>query len=314
MIISASRRTDIPALYPEWFMNRLREGEVLVPNPYNRKKISRINLSPDTVDMIAFWTKNPDPILPYLRELDAMGYRYYFEVTMTDYGEDIEPSVPCTEEVMASFLLMSEKLGKERMDWRFDPILLNDTYTIDYHLRRFEIMCRWLCKATTRCIVSFVDAYKGNPYPEMEAEDMEELAKGMGRIAAKYHLPLYSCAEKVDLHRYGIRHGACIDKEKIQSLIGYKLDIKKASGQRKACNCVESLDIGMYDTCINGCRYCYATGGLESAKKKYEQHDPTSSLLIGHLRGDETITEKNINSNRDNQLSLFDLPDMYQML
>lgn len=306
MIISASRRTDIPALYPEWFMNRLREGEVLVPNPYNRKKISRVPLSPETVDMIVFWTKNPDPMLAYLPELDAMGYRYYFEVTITDYGEDIEPSVPCTEEVMASFILMSEKLGKERMDWRFDPILLNETYTVDYHLKRFEIMCKWLHKATTRCMVSFVDHYKGCPFQEMETEDMEELAAGMGRIAAKYQLPLYSCAEKANLHRYGIQHGACIDKDKIRQLAGYKLDIKKASGQRKECNCVESLDLGIYDTCIHGCQYCYATGSLESAKKKYEQYDPDSPLLVGQLKGDEIITDKPVASNKDNQLSLFD--------
>lgn len=310
MIISASRRTDIPALYSEWFMNRLREGEMLVPNPYNRKKLQRIKLSPDTIDMIVFWTKNPEPMIPHLKELDQMGYHYSFQVTITDYGEDIEPEAPCTEDVMASFILMSEMLGKERMDWRFDPILLDGRYTVDYHLHQFDTMCRWLQDATTRCTISFIDAYRESPYRELEIEEIEELAEGIGKISEKYHLPVYTCAEKADLSRFGIMPGACIDKERIQRILGYRLDVKKAAGQRKACGCAESLDIGVYDTCIHGCRYCYATGtgSAENAVKKYEQHDPKSPLLIGHLKGDEVITDKILTSNRDDQLSLFDLP------
>lgn len=306
MIISASRRTDIPALYPEWFFNRLKAGEVLVPNPYNRKKISRIPLSPDRVDCIAFWTKNPEPMIPYLKEIDKMGYKYYFQMTITDYDEDVEPGSPSTAESMATFLLMSEMLGRERMDWRFDPILLNEKYTIAYHLEQFEMMCQWLHKATGRCIISFIDSYKGCPYLEMEQEDMVELAKGLAEIAQKYRLPLYTCAEQVDLSRYGIRHASCIDKEKVQRLIGYKLDLKKDLGQRKECGCAESVDIGMYDTCTHGCRYCYASNSPDSAGKKYKLHDPLSPLLIGHLKGDETITDRQFKSSRDNQISLFD--------
>lgn len=306
MIISASRRTDIPALYPEWFFNRLKAGEVLVPNPYNRKKISRIPLTPDRVDCIAFWTKNPEPMIPYLKAIDEMGYRYYFQMTITDYEEDIEAGVPSTSESIATFMLLSEMIGKKRMDWRFDPILLNDKYTIAYHLEKFEIMCEWLHKSADRCIISFMDAYKNCPYLEIEEEDMRILAKGLSEIAGKYDLPLYTCAEKVDLSRYGIEHAACIDKEKIQKLIGYKLDIKKDPAQRKECGCVESIDVGMYDTCTHGCRYCYATASPESAGKKYKLHDPKSPILVGQLKGDETITERNFKTNRDNQISLFD--------
>lgn len=310
MIISASRRTDIPALYPEWFLNRLRAGEVLVPNPYNRKKISRIELTPDTVDCIAFWTKNPEPMLPYLKEIDEMGYHYYFQMTITDYEEDIEPGVPSFAEAMATFLLLSERLGKEKMDWRFDPILLTDKYTISYHLEKFEMMCEWLHKAADRCMISFVDAYKKCPYLEMEQEDMTELAKGIGKIARKYQLPVYTCSEKIDLSAYGIRKGACVDKYKIRDLIGYKLDLKKDNGQRKECGCVESIDVGMYDTCIHGCRYCYAVANKGSAKKKYERHDSLSPILIGHLQGDEVITNREIRTSKDNQISLFDFPGM----
>jgi len=138
-----------------------------------------------------------------------------------------------------------------------------------------------------------------------------ELGDGFGKIAQKYRLPLYTCAEKVDLSPYGIRQGACIDKKKIYDLIGYKLDLKKDAGQRKECRCIKSIDIGMYDTCINGCRYCYAVNSTGSARKKHLLHDPESPLLIGRLKGDEIVTDVPVSSSRDNQISLFDLPEMY---
>lgn len=308
MIISASRRTDIPALYPQWFVNRLRAGEVLVPNPYNRRKVSRIPLSPEVVDGIVFWTKNAEPLLPYLRELDEMGYRYCFQYTITDYGEDLEPGVPRTEEAMATLMLLGQRLGKERISWRFDPILLTETYPVSYHLEQFEMMCEWLRDAAGKCIVSFVDEYQGSPFRELETEEIYRLAEGLSRIAGKYDMPLSTCAEQIDLSRYGIAHGACIDREQLERLAGYKLDLRKDKGQRRACNCVESLDIGMYDTCVNGCRYCYAVSRLDGARKKYEKHDSQSPFLIGDFRGDEEITDKEVLSARDDQISLFDLP------
>lgn len=307
MIISASRRTDIPAVYPEWFMNRLREGEVFVPNPYNRKKVTRIALSPDTVDCIVFWTKNPEPLMPYLQEIEELGYRFSFQMTVTDYESDLEPGVPPLEESIATFLLLSERIGKERIDWRFDPILLTEKYSAAYHAEKFEMMCEWLHQATERCVISFVDAYKENRYSELEPEVIRRLAEMFSGIAGKYRLPLYTCAETIDLSPYGIRHGACIDAKRIEKITGYKLNLKRDKGQRPECRCAQSIDIGMYDTCIHGCRYCYATGKEESAKKKYREHDAWSPLLTGRIRGDEVVTEKEIWSNRDDQISLFDL-------
>lgn len=306
MIISASRRTDIPALYPEWLVNRLLAGEVLVPNPYNRKKVSRIELSPEVVDCIVFWTKNPEPMLPYLKMIEMLEFPYYFEMTITDYGEEMEPELPSMEESIATFTLLSEKIGRERLDLRFDPIILNERYSLSYHLEKFEILCEWLHGYTERCIISFVDYYKGSPFLEPEEEEIVELASGFSEIAKKYRLPLFTCAEKVDLEQFGIHHAACIDREKIEKLAGYKLDVNKDRGQRKECGCCESVDIGMYDTCIHGCRYCYATGRPESARKKYKFHNPKSPILIGNLRGNETIIEKKGRLLRDNQLSLFD--------
>ena len=306
MIISARRRTDIPALYPEWFMNRLLAGEVLVPNPYNRKKVSRIRLSPEVVDCFVFWTKNPEPMLPYLKMIDRLDYSYYFQMTVTDYETDIEPGLPGTEESIATFILLSERLGKRRVDFRFDPVLLTDRYSVSYHMEKFDMLCEWLHKYTTRCIFSFVDSYRGSPFQELEEEDKMQLAEGFSKIAKKYQLPLYTCAEHMDLEQFGIRHAACIDKEKVREIVGYKLDLKKDRGQRKECGCCESVDIGMYDTCIHGCRYCYATASLSSAKSRRSDHDPQSPVLIGHLHGDETITDRQVSSSQDMQLSLFD--------
>ena len=306
MIISASRRTDIPALYPEWFMNRLLMGEVLVPNPYNRKKVSRIELSRETVDCFVFWTKNPEPLLPYLKKIDMLGYPYYFEMTITDYREDLEPGVPSTEEAMATFMLLGDRIGRERMDLRFDPIIINEKYTLDYHLEQFEMMCSWLHPYTDRCIISFVDYYKGSPFMELEAEDMIQAARKLVKIADKYQLPLYTCAEKVDFRPYGILPGSCIDKKKVENIVGYRLDVKRDRGQRKACGCVESVDIGMYGTCIHGCKYCYASGNHDSAVRRHELHDANSPMLIGGLRGDETITDRKMYLQRDDQLSLFE--------
>lgn len=306
MIISASRRTDIPALYPQWFINRLLAKEVLVPNPYNRKKVQRVSLARDVVDMIVFWTKNPEPMIPYLRMIDMLEYPYYFEVTVTDYGKDMEPNLPSTEESIASFILLSEKIGKERVDFRFDPIILNDKYTASYHVEKFDMMCEWLHKYTDRCIFSFVDQYKGCSFLEPETEEMLEVAAKLSKIADKYNLPLFTCAEKLDLDRYGIKHASCIDKNKIEDLLGYKIDVRCDSGQRKECRCVESVDIGMYDTCIHGCKYCYANGLPENVIKKHEMHDWNSPILIGNLQGDEIITERKVHSSKDNQLSLFD--------
>ncbi len=306
MIISASRRTDIPALYPEWFMNRLLAEEVLVPNPYNRKKVSRIKLTPATVDCFVFWTKNPEPLLPSLKKIDLLGYPYYFEMTITDYRDDLEPNVPSTEEAMATFMLLSERIGRERMDLRFDPIIINEKYTLDYHLEQFEMMCDWLHAYTDRCIISFVDYYRGSPFVELETEDMIEAAKGLVKIADKYRLPLYTCAEKVDLRPYGVRPGACIDRKKVENIVGYRLDVKRDRRQRKACGCVESIDIGTYGTCTHGCRYCYATGNLESAKRRYELHDVNSPMLIGSLKGDEAVTDRRMQLQRDDQISIFE--------
>ena len=214
MIISASRRTDIPACYGQWMMARLRAGEVLVPNPYNASRISRVALSPGNVDCIVFWTKNAAPMLPLLDELDALGYKYYFEYTVTGYGSALEPGLPEKARTVDTFLRLSERLGPEGVDWRFDPVLLTSSITPAWQLERFGALCRALHGATRRCVFSFADPYPGirSSIAPLEETQMRLLAKGFADIAGEYGLPLYTCAEAVELSEYGIRRASTAQK------------------------------------------------------------------------------------------------------
>ena len=221
MIISASRRTDIPAFYTPWFMNRVRAGFVDAINPFNRKQVSRISLRPEDVDCIVFWTKNAAPMLPHLAELSAM-YPFYFQFTITPYGHDVEPGLPDKREVIRTFQQMSQQLSKTRMVWRYDPILLNDHYTIERHLHDFAVMLEMLAPYTDRCVISFLDLYRKterNTKPlalhPLGIPEMNALAEGFARLAKGSGVTLQSCSEAIDLAAYGIEHGACIDKERI---------------------------------------------------------------------------------------------------
>lgn len=308
MLISASRRTDIPAYYSEWFLNRLQEGEVLVPNVYNENHLSRVQLTPEEVECIIFWTKNPIPMIPRLKEIDAMGYQYYFEYTITGFGADLEPFLPKREERIDAFIQLSQHLGIEKVDWRFDPIMLNHTYTMERMTEEYEILCEQLHPYTNRCIISFVDAYKrkDNSFQEMGKVQMQQIAERIAGIAKKYDLPVYTCAEKIDLSAYGIQHSACVNQKKIEKIIGSKIDLKKDKTQREICGCLESIDVGMYDTCANGCRYCYANRNNETSRTRQKMHSPDSPILIGYPTGEEVISKRAMMNNRVPQLSLFD--------
>ena len=282
MIISASRRTDIPAFYSKWLMNRLKEGYVMVPNPYNNK-ISRVDLSLGEVDCIVFWTKNPLPMIDLLPELINMGYKFYFLFSLLPYGKDVEENLPSKNELVNTFIDLSQMIGKEKVIWRYDPILISDVYTINWHLEQFEDMCKKLSGYTNRCIISFIDVYshiKKN-FREMNTNEADFLAKNFSKIAKKFNILLYTCAEKMDLDKYGISHSSCIDKNIIEEAIGKKISVKKNPAQRKYCECLSSVDIGVYNTCVYGCKYCYATSKKVIALNNYKNHDPKSSVLTG---------------------------------
>ncbi len=311
MIISASKRTDIPAYYGEWFLNRLKEGFVLIQNPYNTNRYSRAELSREAVDIIVFWTKNPLPFLRYLPQIDAMGYPYYFQFTITPYAKEIERNLPHKDRLIDAFIDLSKKIGKERMIWRYDPIIIDSSHTIEYHTKMFSYMAKRLANYSNRCVISFVDSYKnvatrmGKDFSyAMTEENIYKTAEIFSQIAGKNNLTLYSCAEEIDLEHFNIRHNACIDKSIIENILGCKIECKKDKNQRKACLCIEAIDIGTYNCCANGCNYCYALTSEKSSLENMQKHNPLSPVLIGKVNENAIITEREKKSVVTRQLSL----------
>lgn len=305
MILSVSRRTDIPALYAPWFINRLRAGFVMVRNPMNPRQVSRIVLTRDVVDCIVFWTKNPIPMMPYLAEIEAMGYPYVMQMTLTGYGPDAEAKLPPAEERIEAFRAIAERIGAERMVWRYDPILLSDGYPVDWHADNFACLARALEGCTQRCVLSFLDLYpkirsrlNASGFRSCSNEEMRDIAARFSAIAANGGICLQTCAEKIDLSEFGIRHGACIDGELISSILGFPLDVRRDANQRGECGCVASVDVGEYNTCLNGCTYCYANHSTEAVARHAAMHEADSPLLIGRLSADDRVTERAVLSLR----------------
>ncbi len=298
MIISASRRSDIPAFFGEWFIHRLHDGEVLVRNPMQPKQVSRISLSRNNVDAIVFWTKNPANFLSRLPEIDRLGYAYYFLFTITPYDVTIEPGVEDKRSVIEVFKQLSRLIGPEKVVWRYDPVILSDVYTTAWHRASFDKLAEELSGFTQRCIISFFDDYRkvrtrmrsiGYTMPDKVL--MEEIAGTIADSAGRNGISLCTCSHDVDLSQYGIMHSRCIDSELVGRITGRQMSgRKKDSRQRHACGCVESRDIGSYNTCTHGCIYCYAVSSQEKASLAYRRYDPYSPMLCDSLKGDETIT------------------------
>lgn len=312
MILSVSRRTDIPNYYSDWFIARIKEGFLYVRNPMNAHQISRIDLSPEVVDCIVFWTKNPANMIEKLGHLEK--YMYYFQFTLTGYGKDVEPNLPNKrKEVIPTFKRLSEKIGKERVIWRYDPILVNKRYTMDYHRKAFEEIASKLEDNTEKVVISFVDFYsktqrntRGLDIRQITNEERVELAGEMARIASKYHLIIETCAEQINLNEVGILHGSCIDKKRIERLLGCKLIVEKDKNQREACGCIESVEVGAYNTCLNGCKYCYANFNNSKVEDNVKLYNRDSALLCGKISSDDRITERKMKSMKDNQISFLE--------
>lgn len=313
MIISASRRTDIPSYYSEWMINRLKEKYVLVRNPMNIHQISRINLSPDVVDAIVFWTKNPTPMLGRLSDLEA--YNYYFQYTLTAYGPDVERNIPSKNKIIIpTFQRLSKEIGREKVIWRYDPIFFNEQYTIEYHCKYFEVLTAKLADYTEKCTVSFLDLYKNtehnmkslniiNDNYQMQKELLEQFVE----IAKKYSIYIDTCAEANEFKDIGVEHAHCIDKERIERIAGFKLKVGKDKNQREECGCISSIDIGAYNTCKNGCSYCYANYSDNTVVKNMGKHNPDSPLLFGEVNETDKIKERDMKSLIENQMSIFDV-------
>ena len=302
MIISASRKTDIPAFFSEWFFNRIHEGYALSRNPMNVHQISRIPLTPDVVDCIVFWTKNPAPMLSLLNELKD--YRYYFQFTLTGYGKDLEANLPDKKKILIpAFQKLSEKIGPEKVIWRYDPIAFNEIYTPEYHLSAYRQIAESLRGYTEKSVISFVDIYQTKNKTVLDAmkittasnKTMYSFASQLYDIASANGMKIASCAEKLDLTPLGIEHNSCIDKALIERICNGRIKVRKDASQRAECSCVASRDIGSYNTCLHGCKYCYANYKPETVKATFAHYDPMSPILcdsVDENSGDKIIPAK----------------------
>ena len=303
---------DLNGMSTEQFFEKLKEKYVLVRNPMNIHQVSKIDLSPNVVDAIVFWTKNPTPMLVQLDELKD--YTYYFQFTLSAYGPDVERNLPSKNKIIIpTFQKLSQEIGKEKIVWRYDPIFFNEQYSIQYHCKYFEVLASKLAGYTEKCTVSFMDLYRNterNVRPLNIVKDtyemQEELLQRFVEIARQYELYIDTCAEIGDFHKLRVEHAHCIDKERIERIGGFKLDVDKDTNQRAECGCVASIDIGAYNTCKNGCLYCYANYSENTVGKNFGMHNPKSPLLFGEIDESDIIKERKVKSLIKTQMSLFD--------
>ncbi len=290
MILNVSGRTDIVAFYTEWFMNRYKEGYIDVRNPFNKKLVSRINFN--NVDAIIFCTKNP---LPIVTELTKIKQPIIFHITLTPYKKDIEPNVPDKKQIIETIKKISNIIGKDKVVIRYDPILISDKYSLEYHKKAFKRLCTLLNGYIEKIIISFIDDYKNvrknkkilNIKP-FTTEDYKEIGISFSQIASSNNLTVQTCYEENNLVEYGFKKGECLSHELAYQLTGKKY---KEWSSRK-CHCVEMVDIGAYNSCNHRCKYCYANFDEKSINKNIKEHYPSSSLLIGKLEEDDIIKER----------------------
>ncbi|MCD7811624.1 MAG: DUF1848 domain-containing protein [Ruminococcus sp.] len=310
MIIQTGMRTDIPAFYSEWLVNRIKAGFVCTRNPYYPNQVTKYSLSPDVVDIIGFCTKNPAPMLDYMEVLSPYG-QYWF-VTITPYGREIEPNVPPKENVINDFIRLSKIVGADSMGWRYDPIFLTEAYTINRHIHDFEEMAKQLQGYTHSCVISFIDLYEKTKrnFPQakaVEKADRIALGKSLIEIAKKYDITICPCCEGDELAVYGADCGGCLTQNILEQAIHGRLDIPKSKikSQRSACTCVFGRDIGQYNTCGHLCKYCYANANNRLVMQNMKLHDPKSPFLIGNSTPDDVVHIAQQESWVDNQLMLF---------
>lgn len=293
MILNTGGRTDTVQYYSEWLLNRFREGYVLSRNPLFPNVINRIELSPDTIDVVVFCSKDYAPILDRLHEISDR-FKCYYHYTITAYDTDIEPNVPSIEQSVETLKQLSAQVGKEKVAWRYDPVLLTEKYTIEKHFETFDYMARELSPYVDRCIFSFVEMYKklAVNMPELQPISNDNkllLVKGLGAIAKQYGLYLQTCASKDDYLQFGVHHSGCMTTEIFSRALGLNFKHQAHKGNRIGCACMESRGLGDYNSCPNGCRYCYANKDHAKAAENYRRHDPKSPLLLGDVLPTDTI-------------------------
>ena len=309
MIINTGQRTDIPAFYSKWFINRIKEGYVLVRNPYYPKNVTKFILNPDVVDVIGFCTKNPRPMFNYLDLIKEYGQFWY--ISITGFERDLEPNLPPIDQVIEDFKYLSNKIGKNAIAWRYTPIIINDKYTKERHIKTFEYIAKSLSGYTNLVTYGFVDIYPKleKNHPEIKDTDDEtkiEITKEFLKIAKKYNMNLRLCSKEKWLEQYGVDIKGCMRLEDYENSINKNLNIKKRMDARKGyCACLLSNDIGMYNSCPHLCTYCYANGNKNMVINNYKLHDENSPLLIGHISKDDIIKDANQESYIDKTITLF---------
>jgi hypothetical protein len=274
-------------------MTSLAELYALLRNPFNSNQIRKVSLRCQDVDAFVFWTRNAEKLMLRLPELDALGYRYYFQYTITAYPRTIDRSVPNTHRAIETFIALSEMLGSSRVIWRYDPILVSNRFSIEEHKRVFTKIAKRLKGHTERVVISFADMYKRVTANlkrideltvsdiALDRENLSDLTSALALIASECGMSIQTCSEQADVKDIGIPHGKCIDDDLIRSIYSISVSSRKDRNQRDLCGCVESIDIGQYDTCLHGCQYCYATSNHSKAARNFGQHNPLSPFLVG---------------------------------
>ena len=290
MILFASGRTDIPAFYSNWFINRVKAGFVDVRNPFNQNLVSRINFS--DVDLIMFCSKNP---LPMIDKLKMLKVPVLFHVTITPYSKDIEPNIPDKRLIIEGVKKLSLVLGIDNVVLRYDPIFLSDKYNVDYHIRAFDKLCKNLNGYVNKIIVSFMDEYKNVrinkdilKYRTFTREDYKKIGEAFSKSAMDNGMSVQTCFEDNDLTEYGFVKGECLSHELAYILTGKKFKSSNVRKEKK-CECVQMVDIGDYNSCMHMCKYCYANYDEKAVSSNFERHDDNSSLLIGSVQSDDVI-------------------------
>ena len=297
MILNISGRTDIVAFYSNWLINRLEEGFIDVRNPFNPKLVSRIMI--DDVDLLFFCTKNPIPILDKIKDIKK---KVYFHVTLTSYKKDIEPNLPPKKDIIEAIKKLSSIIGKDNLVIRYDPVFINDNYTLEYHVKAFDELCNLLDGYVEKILISFIDDYKNVRknfkilnYRELNENDYKVIGTSFSNSAKKHNIKVHTCAEIRNLTEYGFIKDECMSKELALKLTG-KTYKKWKARKNVPCECVEMVDIGVYNSCKHFCKYCYANFDEKQVNEKYQRHNPKSSLLIGELKEDDIIKIRKINS------------------
>ena len=312
MIIQTGLRTDIPAYYSEWLANRLREGFVLVRNPYNQTSVTKYVLNPKVVDLIGFCTKNPAPMFTKMELLKP--YHQYWFVTITPYGTNIEPHVPSKDAVIADFQKLSKLVGLASIGWRYDPIIINDEWSVERHIASFKDMASALSGYTKVCIISFIDLFEKvkRNYPEAKKvtpDTQLHLTEAFVKIGRQYGITIKPCGENSALENVGADCSGCMTTRTFEAAIGQNMNFPPNPNNRKECACYLTGDIGQYNTCGHLCRYCYANADADIVKHNMKNHDPNSPLLIGTLQPEDTVHQAKQTSWIDPQMRLLDYFD-----